>query len=214
MPAVQDRGISREGSFRGGEGGSAAGLCPGFWWLSGYPWRSFWLAEALPQSSHDVLPLCICVQISLLRRTPIILDEGPTPLWHDLILNTYICDDLISILRDDHIHRHRAVGLQRPTSDDTTTWLGRLTPEPAESRNGESSPMSWDTDVEGPRGEGRLGEWMLGGPLEGEASHHLGFWMSPLPSLTLTQRARDQTANFPFHRHDQTHSEGLSPGCE
>lgn len=78
--------------------------------------------------------------------------------------------------------------------------------------------MSWDADVEGPTGEGCLGEWMLagagGGPLEGEASLHLGFWMSPLPSLTLTQRARDQTANFPFHRHDQIHSEGLSPGCE
>lgn len=177
MPAVQDRGISREGSFRGGEGGSAVGLCPGFWWLSGYPWHSFWLAEALPQSSHDVLPLCICVQISLLRRTPIILDEGPTPLWHDLILNTYICDDLISILRDDHIHRHRAVGLQPPTSDDTTTWSGRLTPEPAESRNGESSPMSWDADVEGPTGEGCLGEWMLAGGRWG-ASGRGGFTSS------------------------------------
>ncbi|KAL0624948.1 hypothetical protein AAY473_003999 [Plecturocebus cupreus] len=78
--------------------------------------------KASLQLSHDICPLCIYVQISLLRRMPIMLDERSTPLWHDLILNNDICYDLISILRVNHIGRHQVVGPQPPTSEDMTTW--------------------------------------------------------------------------------------------
>ena len=59
----------------GSEGESVPCLFPSFWWLSetlGVPQLVDTSLESLPLSSHDVLPVYLCLNFLLFLRTPLI----------------------------------------------------------------------------------------------------------------------------------------------
>nr|XP_031542044.1 uncharacterized protein LOC116283918 [Vicugna pacos] len=97
-------------------GESVPGLPPSFQWLVSDLWCSL-TCQCIPGS------LCRSVSKFLhFIRTPVILDEGPTLLWYDLVLANYIHNDSIS--KEGHILRSRGSGLQHRNS-----WRTQLNPE-------------------------------------------------------------------------------------
>ena len=58
--------------------------------ILGFPWFAAASFQSLPLSSHGVLFLCVCISVSLLLMTPVMLDLGLNLLQYDLILTWLI----------------------------------------------------------------------------------------------------------------------------
>lgn len=108
------------------EGKSVMCLSCSFWCLSKIVYSS-WLVDitlqSLPPLLHDLLPVCICVQISLSLNIPV-TGLGPTLIWYDLILTSLNLPRSYFQIRS--IHKYRGLGLKHIFLVDTTqlTTLG------------------------------------------------------------------------------------------